>query len=838
MSAVQHRVWCVNPIGWPAMSRGVPKEHVAAREVSRAAPTDAPCRTRRGAARRGAAHVMERRERSLATLWRRVASALYGGRPQLASQLLVALVVVVYTASTILVRPPASGYDSFWDGWMGNIASALPLVLIALRVRSTSYLRGAWLSMGAGIAMFNAGNFVYLWHDQNLNPIPSPALSDAAHLSSYLFFALGVVMLTQRNFGAVRISTRLDGMITGLAIGSASAMLWFGSVLQVSGRPYQVIVGMAYPLLDMVLLVLLISGLAPMRYRPNAATAVLMLGVGAFVAGDIVYLNQVAANTYVQGTLLDASWVIGMWLIGVAGWQRDDRRELPRTRSTSLPSGLSSVPIIFGSVSVIVLVVSLVHRTSKVTSLLALAALCLVIVRMAMTLREVRGAEEQSFRSARVDELTGLNNRRAFFENGDARFASLDEGRRLGIVLVDLDGFKEINDSLGHAAGDELLQIVSRRFDNVNAGRGEISRIGGDEFACTFDVGSIAEVVAIGNEMAKVIATPIAIGAMTVRVSASMGIAVYPDHGSVLVDLLRCADIAMYEAKLSRMVVRLYRPEGDSRTRDQLTLLDDLRTVNWHHELVVHFQPTLDLRTSEIRGVEALARWRHPKFGLVYPNDFVPLAERNGLVHALTEAVLERSISELARLHQRGYELQMSVNISRFDLLNDELPDQIDRLLDRHGLLPSWLTLEITETSLVEEPARSKASIERLRAQGIRISIDDFGVGYSSMSQLLQLSVDELKIDKSFVLALGVDNRARAVISATIELARALELTVVAEGIENIHSLTVVSSLGVDLGQGYFVAVPFSSKQLEEFLSDPAAVSAAGAKVRRAALRS
>jgi diguanylate cyclase (GGDEF)-like protein len=807
-------------------------------EPTRGSPEPIVCRARRGTPRRGSSHAVERRDRSIATWWRHVSASLYGSRPQLATQVLVAVVVLIYTGWTIFVKPPpASGYDSFWDGWMGSVASLLPLVPIVLRIRSTRHLRGAWISMATGVALFNAGNLIYLWHDQNLSPIPSPAPSDAAYLASYVFFTIGVVMLTQRHFGAIRVSTRLDGAITGLAIGSAAGMLWFDSVLQVSGRPLQVVVGMAYPLLDMVLLVILISGLAPMRYRPNAPTSLLMLGMTAFVIGDVVYLNQVAANTYVQGTVIDSTWVIGMWLMGVAAWPRDDRRETPRARTTSLPRGLSSVPIVFGSLSVLILVISLVHHTSSVTSLLALGALCLVIVRMAMTLREVHGAEEESFRSARVDELTGLSNRRAFFENGDARFAALGAGRRLGIVLVDLDGFKEINDSLGHAAGDELLQIVSRRFENVNEGLGEISRIGGDEFACTFDVGSISEVVAIGNEMAKIIVSPVAIGGMTVRVSASMGIAVYPDHGSVLSDLLRCADIAMYEAKQSRMLVRLYRPEGDTRTRDQLALLDDLRTVVWERELVVHFQPTLDLRTSEIRGVEALARWRHPRFGLLYPGDFVPLAERTGLVHELTRAVLHRSIAELARLHRGGYELQMSVNISRYDLLDDELPDLIARLLTRHGVAPSWLTLEITETSLVEEPAHAKQSIERLRAQGIRISIDDFGVGYSSMSQLLHLAVDELKIDKTFVLALGVDDRARAVISATIELARALDLAVVAEGIENVHSLSVVSALGVDLGQGYFVAVPFSSRQLADFLSNPAAISAAGAKVRRAALR-
>jgi diguanylate cyclase (GGDEF)-like protein len=800
------------------------------------AATSVPACARRGAARRAPRHVSPEGEGSIEATWHRMGASLWASRPQLASQALVAAVVLAYTASTLLVHRPPSGYDSIWDGWIGNIATLLPLLPIALRIRSTKHLRGAWISMAIGIVLYNAGDLIYLWHDQNLNPIPSPAPSDAAYLASYVFFAIGIVMLTQRNFGAVHISTRLDGAITGLAIGSAAGMLWFDTVLKVSGRPLQVVVGMAYPLMDLVLIVLLISGLAPLRYRPNVPTSLLMVGMLTFAIGDVVYLNEVAANTYLQGTLLDSTWAIGIWLMGLAAWPRE-RRAAPRTKTTALPRGLSSVPIVFGSLSVLVLVISLVHRTSRVTSLLALSALCLVIVRMAMTLREVRGAEERSFRSARVDELTGLGNRRAFFENGGARFAALAEGRRLGIVLVDLDGFKEINDSLGHASGDQLLQIVSRRFENLHEGRGEISRIGGDEFACTFDVATVAEVVAIGNEMAKVIATPIVIGGMTVRVGASMGIAVYPDHGSVLTDLLRCADVAMYEAKQSRMVVRLYRPEGDARTRDQLALLDDLRTVAWERELVVHYQPKLDLRTSEIRGVEALARWRHPTFGLLYPNDFVPLAERTGLIHELTKAVLHRSISELARLHRGGYELHMSVNISRYDLLDDELPDLIAHELDRRGIEPRWLTLEITETSLVEEPAHAKHSIERLRTLGVRISIDDFGVGYSSMSQLLQLSVDELKIDKSFVLALGVDDRARAVISATIELARALKLTVVAEGIENVHSLAVVSSLGVDLGQGYFVAVPFSSRQLADFLANPDAVSDAGAKVTRAALR-
>ena len=233
----------------------------------------------------------------------------------------------------------------------------------------------------------------------------------------------------------------------------------------------------------------------------------------------------------------------------------------------------------------------------------------------------------------------------------------------------------------------------------------------------------------------------------------------------------------------------------------------------------MHFQPTLDLKTGTILGVEALVRWRHPAFGLLYPDDFVPLCERTGMIRSLTRTVIELAVEELARLDRQGLALQMSANISRFDLLDDELPEYVDVVLSRHRVAPERLTLEVTESSLSDDPARATRSIVRLRERGIRVSIDDFGVGYSSLSQLLELPVDELKIDKTFVLALGVDARARAVVSATVELARALGLTVVAEGIESSTSLRAVTELGVDIAQGYFVACPFTSTQLDDYLA-------------------
>ena len=760
--------------------------------------------------------------RALVEAWlRRSGRSLYASRPIFWAQLLAAVVVVGYTVSTLVVPIPPSGYSTLWDGWIGNLASILPLIPIGIRVVTNPRQRAAWLVMGSGILLYNFGNLIYLWHDQNLTPIPVPAPSDAAYLLSYVFFTVGVVMLTQGNFRAVAISTRLDGVITGLAIGAAAGLLWFNNVLSITGKPIEVVVGMAYPLMDLVMLVVLFSALAPMRYRLHRSTALLMLGLIVFVVGDIIYLNQQAAGTYVQGTLLDATWVIGIWLMALASWPLEDRRVRRRLGATDVPDGITAVPIVFGTVSVIVLSASLDHQTPKVASLMALTAIGLVIVRMAMTLREVRRAEKSNYSTARVDELTRLSNRRAFFEAGEDRFADRPPDQRLGVVVMDLNGFKEINDTLGHAAGDELLQAVAKRFSGRADHRGEIARIGGDEFAGTFEINSVAEAVSIAQELAGMFNDPISIDGMTVRVGGSVGVAICPEHGTTQSELLRCADIAMYEAKGEHAAIRLYRPEDDGHTRYRLALIDDLRRTPWERDLLLHFQPTLDLRSGTIVGVEALVRWRHPTFGLLYPDDYIPLCERSGMIRSLTRRVIELAVAELERLDRNGFALEMSANISRLDLLDEALPEYVDVVLARHRIPADRLTLEITETALSEDPDRATRSIVRLRERGVRIAIDDFGVGYSSLSQLLELPVDELKIDKNFVLALAVDARARAVVTATVELARALGLTVVAEGIESETGLRAVGELGVDVAQGYYVACPYTSAQLDGYLAQP-----------------
>jgi predicted signal transduction protein with EAL and GGDEF domain len=332
------------------------------------------------------------------------------------------------------------------------------------------------------------------------------------------------------------------------------------------------------------------------------------------------------------------------------------------------------------------------------------------------------------------------------------------------------------------------------------------------------------DLVAIAHELAQTLSDPCVLDGMSVRVGASIGVALSRPDAKTNGELLRCADVAMYDAKRTHSGVSAYRPEADPHSRERLALIDALRDAISSRALIMYYQPTLDMRTGTISGLEALVRWPHPSLGLLYPDSFIPLAEQNGLMPQLTRAVLDMAVGQAARLDRAGHRLGMSVNISRYDLVDEDLASYVDGVLALHGFPPDRLTLEVTESALGGDPQRAERCVRQLRTLGVRVSIDDFGVGYSSMSQLLGLAIDELKIDKSFTLGLTSDPRAQAIVRSTIELARALSLTLVAEGIETEEVLRSLQSLGADIGQGYLIARPLTSEQLDEYLAQPARV--------------
>ncbi len=737
-----------------------------------------------------------------------------------ALQLAIAATVIAYSLSTFLVARP-TGYNTFWDLWVEDVAfllPAVPMVLAAIRWPSA---RALWLFMAAGTVLNTAANLVYTLHDQNLNPFPTPAPSDYLYLSSYVAIIIGIAVMTQGRLGVVHMSVRLDGLIMALALGSLAGALWFEPLLQASGNPAQVVVTLAYPLCDLIMLLLLVAGLAPSRFRLDAQTALFMAGVLWFVVGDVIYLRLVNDGTYTTGTFLDATWVIGFWLMGLAASVRPRRHvaSAPTSSEQARPvRGLIGVPVTSGLLSIGVIVMAFLRDDRSIIVIaLAVGSLAAVIVRMWMTLREEGSLAASSTIDARTDSLTGLANRRSLLERIESMLAAREGST--GVLLLDLDGFKEVNDALGHLAGDELLTELGARFDRRFGMRGTVARLGGDEFAFAGIVSGDAELIDIAHGLLDALDEPYVVDEVALRVSASIGVAMASDEGTTAIDMLRGADVAMYEAKRTHVPVCVYQTSTDPNSRERLTLLGDLRSTIDAGALMLHFQPTTDMATGAVYGFEALVRWPHLEYGMLFPDSFIPVAERVGLMPKLTRWVLDQALDQANRLDRSGHQLHMSVNISRYDLADESLPDDVEELLAIHKFPASRLTLEITESALGSDPATAAVAVANLRARGVRISIDDFGVGYSSMSQLRDLAIDELKIDKSFIIGLCDDERAQAIVSAAIELARALGLSLVAEGIEDEGALQALQRMGADIGQGYFIARPLSPDQLEAFLA-------------------
>jgi diguanylate cyclase (GGDEF)-like protein len=738
---------------------------------------------------------------------------------QFYAQLVSVIAVTTYAVALFTDVHSHTGTSPLATVWLGRIATFLPAIPIFARVRRRGELRGTWLIMGLGILLFNVGSLLRSLPADGLTRIMTPTVRDVVFVLAYFAIAVAVALVMQQSFGPRANSVRLDGIIAGLALASLASLYWFKQSIEISGRPLIAELNIFNPILVLALLVLLLAGLVPKHFRSDAITSLLIIGMTAFAVSDVIDLNHAVFVSSSSEAFVAALRPVGLCCLALAAWPRIDRRGDVRGFLMA-PRGLNIIPVIFGTLSVAILALSVIRSISESTRFMALAALMLVIIRMVMTQGEVRLLGKSNFSDARTDHVTGLPNRRAFLEDGEAKLASLKPDEQLGIVLIDLNGFKEVNDSIGHAHGDELLKIVGQRFAKRIAGRGSVARLGGDEFAYTFVIDADADPTASAKELAWTLSDPVSLDGTKVRVNASVGVAIWPQHGLTHVELLRSADVAMYEAKRSHIEVSVYRDENDANSRERLSLINDLRTVIERHRLTMHYQPTRNLRTNALHGVEALVRWEHPTLGMLQPDAFIPLAEQVGLIVPLTRTVLDLAITELARLDRSGHSLQMSVNISRWDLMDEHLVESLDHMLQWHRIRAERITLEVTESCLSQDPVRAQQSLERLRKAGVKISIDDFGVGYSSMSQLLELPVDELKIDKSFVLAINSDRRAISLIRSMIEMSRALGLLVIAEGIEGADNYELLRSAGTDIAQGNFVSPPLTSSQLDEFLSN------------------
>jgi diguanylate cyclase (GGDEF)-like protein/PAS domain S-box-containing protein len=421
---------------------------------------------------------------------------------------------------------------------------------------------------------------------------------------------------------------------------------------------------------------------------------------------------------------------------------------------------------------------------------------------------------------ARHDALTGLANRTLFSDRiGQALAAARPAGRVAAVMVIDLDRFKEVNDSLGHHAGDELLQEVGRRLSGVLRTSDSVARLGGDEFGILLpDAGGHSAVTAVVEKLAEAMQEPITVQELPLVVEASIGIAVSPDDGLDVETLLRAADVAMYTAKEEKTGYGFF--DGSTHQLDvaRLTLVGELRRALESGELILHYQPQALLRDGQVRSVEALLRWKHPERGLIGPGEFIPLAQQTGLIRPLTLYVIGEALRQCRAWEREGLELAIAVNVSARNLLDVEFPAQVKGLLDAWELAAARLELEITEDAVLTDPVRTKAILEELAAMGIRLSIDDFGTGYSSLAYLKRLPITQIKIDRSFVMAMGTNEDDATIVRSTIDLGRNLGLEVVAEGVESEPIWNTLRDLGCDVAQGYFLSRPLPPVELGRWL--------------------
>jgi diguanylate cyclase len=451
--------------------------------------------------------------------------------------------------------------------------------------------------------------------------------------------------------------------------------------------------------------------------------------------------------------------------------------------------------------------------------------------RSAMTAFERRALVERLIErehDADHDPLTGLANRRRFNARlQDALDTKAASGGRVGVLLVDLDRFKEINDTLGHHAGDALLVDLGQRLNALLRAEDLVARLGGDEFAILLPgVRDARAAEAIARRTRETIEQSFDFDGLALHISASIGIALSPDHGDTATVLLQRADVAMYQAKTTRVGCALYAPGDDEHSRDRLALAGELRRGLDRDELVVFYQPKADLGTGHVSSVEALVRWQHPERGLLAPDQFLPTAEQSGLIRDLTLYVIDRALAQVVAWQTDGVILGVAVNLAVANLVDIQLPHDVARLLARHGVAPERLQLEITENLLMADPARTERVLRHLREIGVSISLDDFGTGYSSLAHLRRLAVDEIKIDRSFVMNMTEQADDAAIVASTVGLAQSLNLRVVAEGVETIEHWQRLDALGCDQAQGYLLTRPIPADQLTAWLHERGASAA------------
>jgi diguanylate cyclase len=739
------------------------------------------------------------------------------------------LLVVGYVTWTGV--EPHYHYSSVINGWAFDSFELLVATLCVVRGLIRRPGRGAAIALGVGLLSWALGDVVYTMETLGKAGPWGPTWADVFWLGFYLPAYVGVVLFMRREVRKIADPSWLDGGIAALGAGAVCAAFAFAGLDLAGSSTLTATVYLAYPIGDLLLLALIVGGATLLSGRWSAPWLFLAAAMALNTVGDTFNLFQSSLGTPRADAAFRAlAWPTAGLLVCIALWIRPRPRDLSAVRR---PAGFV-LPGVAAIAAIAVLIVGTFHHVATVALVLAASTMVAAAIRGALSARRLRQLTIERFEQSLTDDLTGLKNRRYLMDVLGAIFAEQVDGqlpgRRLAFLYIDLDGFKVVNDSFGHAAGDELLRQLGPRLA-MSLRNGEILvRLGGDEFGVLLMKADLDDADAVALRLVAEIEKPFILEDLHVRVSASVGISFAPDDASDGQALLRCADIAMYRAKLGDSSFAIYDPDLDEEG-NLWQLSDELRVAIETGQLELHYQPQLDLRRDVFSAAEALVRWPHPRLGMVSPMRFVQLAEEAGLMAALTSWVLKEALGQCAIWRNSGSEVTVSVNVSPTDLLAPGFVDLVRGALSSHDLPAEALVLEITETNVIANLDHAKRVVKELCDLGIVVSIDDFGAGFTSLAYLSDLAVGELKLDGTFIAGLSSaeSKRDRDLVGATIDLGHTMGLRVVAECIEDQTTLDVLRELGCDLGQGYLLSKPVSADRLPPWGQSLVATEAARA---------
>jgi diguanylate cyclase (GGDEF)-like protein len=735
-------------------------------------------------------------------------------------------------------------------------------ILVGIRVNRPKD-RLSWYLLAVGGTCFTLGDAVENIYGVILHQsIPFPSIADGFYLAGYPFVFAGVLRLTRNPNQDVQREDYADAAI--VAIG-ALALSWHflmnSYVHDSSLTTFGKLVILAYPIMDIALVFIvcraLLFGYSNRPYHKLLAAALVVMLIADFTF-DLLELH----NSYATGNPVDALFLINYLLMGVAALHPSIGED-PPARERQKPSiyhrdasGRSRVPVVAFAGFIPPTILLVASSLGIAVNVPVMAGLCvvgfaLIYLRMMWLIEQITGqtneieahahALEDSHRErdaleadlrhlAFHDELTGLANRALLHDRVEHALVSAPRtGKSVALCFGDLDGFKTVNDTLGHNVGDNVLVRASRLLSSIVRPGDTVARLGGDEFAVLMvDVEDPDAAVAFAHRIVSVLRDAPDFEGNQVGLSISVGVA-FADSGKTTEQLLSEADSAMYEAKENgKNRVEVFQSSMRSRMLERLDLTNGFRWALGRSEFFLQYQPIVSLSDNRLRGFEALVRWSHPNLGEVAPLRFIPIAEETGFIVPLGRWVLVEACEQLASWPTGGDQpLSLSVNLSRRQLISPHLADEVRTALSLSGIDPGQLILEITESVLMEDPERAARALSELRDMGIRIAVDDFGTGYSSLSHLQRFPVDILKIDKSFIDPLvRSDPASSALVTAIIGLAQSLGLDVIAEGIEHDSQLRRLVELGCEQGQGYLMARPLDSHAAESLIADYAGASA------------